>query len=58
MQTLFAETNPAPIKEALYLAGLIERADLRLPLVRVRPATVARLREALSAQGIKLERGW
>jgi 4-hydroxy-tetrahydrodipicolinate synthase len=32
-QVLFCEANPIPIKAAMYMAGLIERLEYRLPLV-------------------------
>ena len=43
---LFTETNPIPVKAALGLLGLCA-PNLRLPLTRAEPATVARLRRAL-----------
>jgi len=58
IKSLFTETNPGPIKEALYMAGTIERAELRLPLVRVAKPCKAILRDALAAAGVTLERGW
>jgi 4-hydroxy-tetrahydrodipicolinate synthase len=45
-RALFLETNPAPVKQALELVGMI-RGDLRLPLVPVRPETRAALERAL-----------
>ena len=42
MNALFAETNPAPIKSALSLCGLIS-GELRLPLSPVSPALRERL---------------
>lgn len=56
IEALFLETNPAPIKEALYLLGKIPSPHLRLPLVRVRETTRSRLREVLSGAGFTLER--
>lgn len=53
---LFIETNPAPIKEALYLLGKIPSPCLRLPLVRVRETTRSRLREVLNECGFELVR--
>lgn len=58
IRALFTETNPGPIKEALYMAGAIARADLRLPLVRTSKPTKAILRDAMAAAGIALERDW
>lgn len=51
-RALFLETNPGPIKEALWLAGLIPCPDLRLPLTRPGDATRAALRSALAALGL------
>ena len=45
-RALFLETNPAPVKQALELLGMI-RGELRLPLVAVRPETRAALENAL-----------
>jgi 4-hydroxy-tetrahydrodipicolinate synthase len=56
MEALFLETNPAPIKEALYLLGWIPTPTLRLPLVRVKETTRSRLREVLSSLGLSLVR--
>ena len=56
IEALFLETNPAPIKEALYLLGWIPSPTLRLPLVRVRETTRNRLREVLSRAGLDLTR--
>ena len=50
MDANFLETNPAPVKAALALAGRI-RNVLRLPLVPVADSTRAALREALTAAG-------
>ena len=35
-KALFCETNPVPIKTAMYLAGLIESLEFRLPLVHLK----------------------
>jgi 4-hydroxy-tetrahydrodipicolinate synthase len=40
---LFAEPSPAPIKYWLWRAGLIESAELRLPMTEVSPELAARL---------------
>lgn len=48
---LFIETNPAPVKAALALLGLMEE-DLRLPLVPLSAASRARLRETLRTCGV------
>ena len=47
IRTLFAETNPAPIKYAMALRGLI-RPEARLPITMPSPPTRARLEELLT----------
>ncbi len=49
---MFLETNPAPVKEALNLLGFAV-GEPRLPLVRLRPENVARLKQALAAYGLQ-----
>lgn len=44
--TMFIESNPVPVKTALALMGKI-RADVRLPLVDMRPETLARLKSVM-----------
>jgi 4-hydroxy-tetrahydrodipicolinate synthase len=51
-RALFAETNPAPIKAALWMAGMIPCADLRLPLTQPSETTRAALRSAMAALGL------
>jgi len=51
MRANFIETNPVPVKTALHLMGRCG-PDLRPPLGQPDPATVSRLREALSEAGI------
>ena len=48
---LFCETNPAPVKAALALCGLIQN-ELRLPLTPLRPENSERLRELLKTFGL------
>lgn len=47
-KAMFLETNPAPIKCALWMEGKIQN-ELRLPLVPVRPETRDRIKEAIRA---------
>lgn len=47
-KALFVETNPAPIKAALALAGRIRSPEVRLPLCGMDPANLARLRAVLA----------
>jgi 4-hydroxy-tetrahydrodipicolinate synthase len=51
MDANFLETNPAPVKAALYCMGRIENV-LRLPLVPVSDATLTSLRIALREAGV------
>ena len=48
---LFIETNPAPVKAALAMMGLIEE-ELRLPLVPISAASKARLKATLRGCGV------
>lgn len=48
---LFLETNPAPVKYALSLMGLV-RNELRLPLVPVASSTQEAVREAMRQAGV------
>jgi len=48
---LFVETNPAPVKAALAMMGLIEE-ELRLPLVPISAANKARLTATLQNCGV------
>lgn len=50
VRALFVETNPAPIKAAMALVGMM-RDEVRLPLAPATDATRAKLRTALSALG-------
>ncbi|MBD3237604.1 MAG: 4-hydroxy-tetrahydrodipicolinate synthase [Candidatus Eisenbacteria bacterium] len=50
-QALFLETNPMPVKEAMNLLGW-EVGSPRLPLVRMKPENVERLRQAMVAYGL------
>jgi 4-hydroxy-tetrahydrodipicolinate synthase len=51
MDANFLETNPAPVKGALYLMGRIQNV-LRLPLIPVSESTRAALRTALASAGV------
>lgn len=46
-KALFCETNPVPIKTAMYLAGLIETLEFRLPLVPLKKENLAMLEKIL-----------
>jgi 4-hydroxy-tetrahydrodipicolinate synthase len=47
-KVLFAETNPIPIKAAMYIAGLIPNLEYRLPLTPPSSETYKKLEDALS----------
>lgn len=53
VKSLFIETNPGPIKAAMYDAGIIEDESLRLPLVTVSSSTRRRIRGAMKAYGVR-----
>lgn len=54
-RALFVETNPIPVKAAMRLLGL-DSGAVRLPMTEARPATVAQLREALTALEVPVAR--
>jgi 4-hydroxy-tetrahydrodipicolinate synthase len=56
IRALFLETNPAPAKALLAHLGMLHN-ELRLPLVPVRPATEARLREVWQKLGLASPEG-
>jgi 4-hydroxy-tetrahydrodipicolinate synthase len=49
LKALFVETNPAPIKAALSLAGRIGSPEVRLPLCELSAANLAVLKNVLAA---------
>jgi len=51
---LFFETNPIPVKKALYLMGMIEN-EIRLPLVEMTPENTERLRQILTDLNLNLK---
>lgn len=48
---LFCEVNPIPVKKALELMGMID-GNLRMPLSKMEPANVERLKKAMENYGI------
>ncbi|WP_027327034.1 4-hydroxy-tetrahydrodipicolinate synthase [Helicobacter pametensis] len=46
-KVLFCETNPVPIKTAMYLSGLIESLEFRLPLVSLKQENLSMLEKTL-----------
>ena len=55
MQALFIESNPMPVKCMLSITGRIEES-YRLPMVKVKPETRARLEKVASELGLLAER--
>jgi 4-hydroxy-tetrahydrodipicolinate synthase len=53
-KAIFFETNPIPVKKAVYLMGLIED-EIRLPLVKMTKANEDKLRKVLIDLGINLK---
>ncbi len=51
-QSMFIETNPMPVKEAMNIIGM-EVGDVRLPLVRMLPENREKLRGALEEYGLQ-----
>ncbi|MFH1450174.1 MAG: 4-hydroxy-tetrahydrodipicolinate synthase [bacterium] len=49
---MFIETNPAPVKEALYQMGKISSPEVRLPLVTLREENKERIKKVLSSYGL------
>ncbi|MBU0759735.1 MAG: 4-hydroxy-tetrahydrodipicolinate synthase [Candidatus Omnitrophica bacterium] len=47
VKAVFIETNPIPVKTAMALMGLIDSADLRLPMCAMSEANLAQLKKAL-----------
>lgn len=48
IRALFSETNPIPVKAAVWIRGLISSPAVRLPLTPAQSTTVARLRDLLT----------
>lgn len=49
---LFVEANPIPVKKALQLMGVIDSAELRLPLVELAPEHTERLQAEMKKVGL------
>ncbi len=52
IKALFIETNPGPVKAAMFEAGLIEDDSLRLPMVSVTPEHRAAIKAAMRKFGV------
>ncbi|MFY4819724.1 dihydrodipicolinate synthase family protein, partial [Aliarcobacter butzleri] len=46
-KTLFCESNPIPIKAAMYLSGLLDSLEFRLPLTNPSAETIQKLEKIL-----------
>ncbi len=55
-KALFMDTNPVPVKTAVWMLGLIEERSFRLPLCPMSPEKEERLREILKSYGLKVVR--
>lgn len=49
---LFVEANPIPVKKAMQLMGVIESAELRLPLVELETENTAKLQAEMKKVGV------
>lgn len=47
LKLIYIESNPIPVKAAVYLQGLIETPEMRLPLVPLKDPQLSQLREEL-----------
>lgn len=52
IELLFIQANPIPVKKALQLMGLIESAELRLPLTELEAENTEKLESELKSLGI------
>jgi len=52
-KVMFCESNPIPIKAAMYIAGLIETLEYRLPLVAPSSENMKRIEEVMKNYEIK-----
>ena len=52
IDSLYAESNPIPVKKALELMGIIESAGLRLPLLEASQSTVEKLKRTFGQKGL------
>ena len=51
-KAMFIETNPIPVKKAMELMGLIDKAEYRMPLVSMLPENVEKLTATLKEMGL------
>ena len=51
-EVLFIETNPVPVKTALYLMGVIRSPEVRLPLAPMKKENEQKLKKVLKKKKI------
>lgn len=54
IKSLFIETNPSPLKTAMFEAGLIDDESMRLPMVNVKADTRKKIIAAMKDYGVKI----
>ncbi len=52
VKAMFIETNPIPVKTAMALMGMIDEAELRLPMCDISDENLSRLKKALKDYGL------
>jgi 4-hydroxy-tetrahydrodipicolinate synthase len=52
-KVMFCESNPIPIKAAMYIAGLIPTLEYRLPLVQPNETNLKKIKEVMSSYEVK-----
>ena len=52
IKTMFLETNPAPVKAAMSMMGIIASDELRLPLVNISSLNKAKIRSTIKRYGL------
>lgn len=53
-KTVFIETNPIPVKQAVYMMGLIDK-EIRLPLTNLTPGNIKILEKVMLDLGIEIK---
>lgn len=52
VKAMFIETNPIPVKTAMAILGMIDSAELRLPMCAISDANLEKLKKALKDYGL------
>lgn len=52
VRALFMESNPIPVKMALFLMSIIDSPELRAPLVEMNPSLVSKLKDSMTKSGV------